>query len=123
MADFQSLALNGAFTILYFVMEESRSLPKDADFAMDPTLAGLTYIFTAPQQICDNCGQHAEQGTIVTNTVPITSLLLDYVAIGKLQSLNPEHVKPFLIKGLEWRIISVSRSLMLWTLSRADLSR
>ncbi len=48
MADFQSLALNGAFTILYFVMEESRSLPKDADFAMDPTLAGLTYIFTAP---------------------------------------------------------------------------
>jgi len=113
ISDFESLALNGAFTILYFVMEESRSLPKDADFAMDPTLAGLTYIFTAPQQICDNCGQHAEQGTTVTNSVPITSLLLDYVAIGKLQSLNPKHVKPLLIKGLKWRIISVSRSLML----------
>ena len=75
-------------------MDESRSLPKDTDFAMDPTLAGLTHIFTAPRRICDNCGQQGEQASIVTNTISITSLLLDYVAVGKLQSLDAEHVKP-----------------------------
>ena len=48
------------------------------------------------------------QGNIVTNTVPITSMLLDYVKTGHLESLHPDHVGPFLIRALRWRIITVS---------------
>ena len=32
-------------------------------------------------------------------------MLLDYEAIGQLQSLRPEHVKPFLVKNLKWRVV------------------
>ena len=41
--------------------------------------------------------------------VLITSILLDYVETGKLQSLDAEPVKPFLVDGLKWRVISVRR--------------
>ena len=88
-------------------MDEPQSLRPDADYVMEPSLAGITHVFAAPEQICDNCGLQGEQSAIVTNTVPVTSLLLDYLAKGTLESLRPEHVKPFLIKGLKWRVVSV----------------
>ena len=78
---------------------------------MEPSLAGLTHVFAAPQEICDNCGLQNQQGEIMTSTVPITSLLLDYIKGGQLESLRPEHVKPFLTTGLKWRVVSVSSYL------------
>ena len=102
------MALNGAFTIFYFVNDSSAPIPADSNYILEPTLAGLTHIFAAPETLCDNCGRQDQQATIVTNTVPITSLLLDYVKKGRLESLRPEHVKPFLIPGLKWRVVSVS---------------
>ena len=102
------MALNGAFTIFYFVNESSAPIPADSNYILEPTLAGITHIFAAPEDLCDNCGRQDQQGTVVTNTVPITSLLLDYVKKGRLESLRPEHVKPFLIRGLKWRVVSVS---------------
>ena len=42
------------------------------------------------------------------NTVPITSLLLDFVATGTLASLEPEDVKPFLVERLKWRVVGVN---------------
>ncbi len=103
-----SLCFNGAFTIYYFVMNTAYSLPADADFAMEPSLAGVTHIFAAPREACDKCATQEQQSVKVTNTVPITSLLLDYVRKNQLQSLEPEHVTPFLEKGLKWRAVSVS---------------
>ena len=35
-------------------------------------------------------------------------MLLDFVEIGQLQSLDAEHVIPFLQKRLKWRVLSVS---------------
>ena len=104
------MALNGAFTIFYFVNDSSAPIPADSNYILEPTLAGITHIFAAPENLCDNCGRQDQQGTVVTNTVPITSLLLDYVKKGRLESLRPEHVKPFLIRGLKWRVVSVSLS-------------
>ena len=75
---------------------------------MEPSLAGITHVFAAPEQFCDNCGQQAQQAATANNTVQVTSLLQDYVATGALQSLRPEHVKPFLVEGLKWRVVSVS---------------
>lgn len=107
------MALNGAFTIFYFVNDSSAPIPADSNYILEPTLAGLTHIFAAPETLCDNCGRQDQQATIVTNTVPITSLLLDYVKKGRLESLRPEHVKPFLIRGLKWRVVSVSLAFIL----------
>ncbi|KAI9663307.1 MAG: hypothetical protein M1831_002591 [Alyxoria varia] len=100
----ERLALNGAFSIFYFVKDNND--PPGEKWLQDPSLAGITHIFAAPVEHCDNCGVQDEQSHVVTNTVPITSLLLDYVTIGQLESLRPEHVKPFLTRGLKWRVIS-----------------
>ena len=100
--------MDGAFTVFYFVNENGAPIPADSNYILEPTLAGITHIFAAPEDLCDNCGRQSEQGTLVTNTVPITSLLLDYVRKGRLESLRPEHVKPFLVRGLKWRVVSVS---------------
>ena len=102
------MALDGAFTIFYFVNDSGAPIPADSNYILEPTLAGITHIFAAPENLCDNCGRQSEQGALVTSTVPITSLLLDYVKKGRLESLRPEHVKPFLIRGMKWRIASVS---------------
>jgi len=77
-----------------------------------PTLAGLSHVFAAPVEACDNCGRHEQQAVLVSNTTPITSMLLDYMEIGELQSLHPEHVKPFLIERLKWRVVTVSVRLL-----------
>ena len=91
-------------------MEKAHSLPASTDFVMEPSLAGITHVFAAPEQFCDNCGLQAQQTATTKNTVEVTSLLQDYVATGALPSLKPEHVKPFLVEGLKWRVVSVSRT-------------
>lgn len=105
----RSMALDGAFQIMYFInYEPGRSFDDSQDVGLAPTLAGLSYIFAAPREGCDNCGSQAEQALVVRDTSPITSQLLDYVEIGQLESMRPEHVKPFLIDRLRWRIYTVS---------------
>jgi tyrosinase len=102
----QRLALNGSFSIIYMIgqFEHDASGP---ELILSPTFAGLNHIFTAPIEACDNCKDHDEQGHLVTATTPITSLLLDYVETGRLGSMRPEHVKPFLVKNLKWRVVKV----------------
>ena len=106
-----SLALNGAFTIFYFVKDNDQPIPKESNYMLEPSLAGITHVFAAPQDLCDHCGRQDQQGTVVSNTVAITSLLLDYVTNGQLESLQPEHVKPFLVRGLMWRVVSASPNI------------
>ncbi|KAH6664723.1 hypothetical protein B0J14DRAFT_706472 [Halenospora varia] len=101
----ERLALNGAFTIFYFI-GDFENKPDVYDSA--PTLAGSNYVFAAPVELCDNCGQQEREGVLVSNTSPINPILLDYIEIGELESLKPEHVKPFLVKKLKWRVLTVN---------------
>ena len=73
-------------------------------------MAGLSHVFTAPTEACDNCAGQAEDHLIVTDTSPITAMLSDYVAKQpeKLASLEPRDVVPFLKENLRWRVLDVS---------------
>lgn len=104
------LALNGTFTIFFFI-----GAPNDDasdDYSAQPTLAGITHNFATPVQYCDHCGRQEEQGRLVSGTVVITPILKDYILAEEkeLRDLTPESVKPFLVKHLKWRIVTVSSS-------------
>ena len=49
---------------------------------------------------------------LVSDTTPITPILIDYVSNGKLNSLLPVDVTPFLRTNLHWRAVGVSRTIM-----------
>ena len=80
-------------------------------YKMAPTLAGINHVFAAPAAACDNCARQGEDHLVIGNTKPITSMLLDYVKIGKLANLQPDVVVPFLRSNLDWRVIGVSLSI------------
>ena len=103
----ERLALNTSFSIMYFIggFENSDSL---VGLMMAPTFAGLNHVFAAPVEACDNCGTQEGVAHMVRSTSPITSMLLDYVQAGVLGSMRPEHVHPFLVKNLKWRVVTVS---------------
>jgi len=104
--DLRRLALNGAFTIVYTIGNiEQYEDPEELLTSL--VLAGLNHVFAAPVEACDNCGRQGEQAHLVTSTSPVTALLLDYVEIGGLESMRPEHVDPFLRKNLKWRAYKV----------------
>ena len=100
------LALNGTFTIYFFIGPFDD--PNAANYAFQPTLAGVTHNFASPVEACDNCGQQERQGHIVTGTLAITPILKDYVLTHELADLTPGSVEPFLVKRLKWRIVRVS---------------
>lgn len=103
-------ASNGAFTI-YFFLAKAGEIDEDTNsFAVSPFLAGFNHIFTAPREACDNCANLEAAGQLATDTSLITPLLLDYLNLpdNDLESLRPEHVQPFLIKYLRWRVVYVS---------------
>ena len=98
------LVLNGSFFINYFT----------GPFGADPTkyliekeLAGTTNVFAAPIQACDNCGRDLKRAVLVADTTDITPILLDYVKVGRLQSLGASDVVAFLKNRLKWRVVTV----------------
>lgn len=105
------MSLNGSFSIYYFIGPAGGAITvPPQDYAVAPTLAGSTYIFAAPKEACDNCGNQDEAHHMVSDTTPITPMLLDYIKIGELANLEPENVKPFLVDRLRWRIQKVRSS-------------
>jgi tyrosinase len=102
------LAFNGSGTIYFFVGEAPPPNIATSDYLSYPTLAGVNHIFAAPTEACDNCGNQQNQAHLVTDTAPITPILLDYIQVGQLDDLTVRNVKPFLIKHLKWRIVTVS---------------
>lgn len=100
------MALNGSFTIFYIIGEVHGT--SGSEWSALPGLVGVTHVFTSPTEVCDNCGKQEHQAQLVTSTSPITSLLIDYVEIGELASMEPVDVEPFLVKNLKWRIQTVS---------------
>lgn len=102
-------AIDGVFTIFYFVgpLSELNNDP-ECCWQTEPNLAGLNHIFSARKENCGNCENQAEEGLKVTGTSPINASLQENIESGKLQSLKPEDVEPFLKKNLIWRVVKVS---------------
>jgi Tyosinase C-terminal domain len=99
------MVLNGPFTISYFVLQNPQStIPGSSDIVVDPHLVGVTHIFASPAESCAHCADQADKHLMIRNTVPFTSQLLDYVAIGDLRSMEPDDVLGFLKGRLRWRI-------------------
>lgn len=102
------LALNGSFTIYFFIGEVPPTNISTIDYLAYPTLAGANHVFAAPTEACDNCGNQQRQARIVTDTVPITPKLLDHVQTGDLADLTVRNVKSFLTKNLKWKVVTVN---------------
>ncbi|OCL09432.1 Di-copper centre-containing protein [Glonium stellatum] len=99
------LALNDSFSFRFFLGPfEDNPL----HYYAQPTLAGSATVFAAPVEACDNCGRQEEQAVLVTDTSDITPMLLDYQAVGELQSLSAEHVVQFLKDRLKWRVVKAT---------------
>lgn len=97
---------NGSYTIFYIIGDvEGQS---GEEWASLPGFVGMSHILAAPSEVCENCARQDEQRQLVTSTTPITSLLLDYAQIGKLNSMDEDNVKQFLVKNLKWRVQTVS---------------
>lgn len=101
---------NGPFTIYFFLSRKGEVAGDASTFAQSPFLAGVNHLFVASSNACDNCGDLGAQGQISSETTPITPLLLTYLDLpdNGLESLRPEHVKPFLVNYLRWRVVFVS---------------
>jgi hypothetical protein len=105
------MALNGSFSVYYFIGEPNTSITGTTNtFIHEPSLAGFSFNLSGSAESCQNCANHAQQRLMVTNTEMITPMLIDYIIVHKLASLDPKDVKPFLIDRLRWRIVAVSFS-------------
>jgi tyrosinase len=60
---------------------------------------------------CDKCKRDEEDGLKVRGIVPLTSSLVDVITQGKLSSLDPANVVPYLIDNIYWRVTLVRASL------------
>ncbi|KAF3000407.1 hypothetical protein E8E14_002195 [Neopestalotiopsis sp. 37M] len=101
----ERLALNGTFTIYYFVGGVPGNDVTPSRYCLHPTLAGVKHIFAAPVEACDNCGEHREAGQTESGTLPINPILLDHKIAGNLADLSPNSVQPFLVNNLRWRVV------------------
>ncbi|KAM7203335.1 hypothetical protein V8F33_002326 [Rhypophila sp. PSN 637] len=100
-------AANGPFTIYFFLAPQGEVTSEGASLAQSPFLAGINHMFVASAEACDNCGDLEALRQMSSETTPITPLLLTYLELedNELESLRPEHVKPFLVKYLRWRVV------------------
>ncbi|KAF5558860.1 tyrosinase precursor (monophenol monooxygenase) [Fusarium phyllophilum] len=106
----ERMLANGTYTIYYIIGDVQGQT--GAEWSSLPGFAGLSHILAAPANVCDNCASQEEQGQLVTSTTAITSLLLDYVQIGKLNSMEENDVKQFLIDNLKWRVQTVAGEVL-----------
>ncbi|KIX96367.1 uncharacterized protein Z520_08145 [Fonsecaea multimorphosa CBS 102226] len=109
----ERLALNGSFTIFYFIGTPPPVAVPTSQYISYRTLGGISHIFAAPVEACDNCHMQAVNlNHLQTDTAGITSTLLDYMLTGDLADLSPENVKPFLVKNLKWRVVTATGELV-----------
>ncbi|KAF5586322.1 tyrosinase precursor (monophenol monooxygenase) [Fusarium pseudocircinatum] len=101
---------NGTYTIYYIIGEVQGQTGEE--WSSLPGFVGMSHILAAPRNICENCATKDEEGQLVTSTTPMTSLLLDYVQIGKLNSMGEDDVKKFLIDNLKWRAQTVAGEVL-----------
>ncbi|SCV49123.1 related to tyrosinase precursor (monophenol monooxygenase) [Fusarium fujikuroi] len=106
----ERMLADGTFTIYYIIGDVQGQTGQE--WSTLPGFAGVSHILAAPANVCDNCASQEEQRQLVTSTTPITSLLLDYVQIGKLSNMDEDNVKEFLIKNLKWRVQTIAGEVL-----------
>ncbi|KAF5690448.1 tyrosinase precursor (monophenol monooxygenase) [Fusarium circinatum] len=106
----ERMLANGTYTIYYIIGDVQGHTGQE--WSTLPGFAGLSHILAAPPSVCANCANHQKQAKLVTSTTPITSLLLDYVQIGKLSNMEEENVKKFLIDNLKWRAQTIAGEVL-----------
>ncbi|GME33151.1 Tyrosinase [Neofusicoccum parvum] len=91
-------ALDGTFTIYFFVGPVREIDTNPSKWKNDPILAGVNHVLTANEEACDNCAQQSADGMKVSGTSAITPILLDYVEYNR-QARDPDQVS-----GLKVRV-------------------
>lgn len=104
----QRLALNGTFTIYFFVGVVPGDEVPTSQYLIYPTLAGYTHIFAAPVEACGECEQQHDVRQKQSDTVPMNRILLNHKIAGNLANLSPDRVEPFLVNNLRWMVVNVS---------------
>jgi tyrosinase len=95
-------ALNQTFRVYVFL----------GDFISEPTtwatehndVGRFTVFGRDAATSCSKCQQDRSDDLIVTGTVPLTSALLQDIVEGRLASLEPSDVEPYLERHLHWRV-------------------
>ncbi|KAF5693620.1 tyrosinase precursor (monophenol monooxygenase) [Fusarium denticulatum] len=106
----ERMLANGTYTIYYIIGDVQGQTGQE--WSTLPGFAGLSHILAAPASVCENCANQEEQAQLVTSTTAITSLLLDYVQIGKLSNMEEDSVKKFLVDNLKWRAQTVAGEVL-----------
>lgn len=99
------MAMDGTFTIFYILGDVSND--DGVPWTQLPGFIGATHVFTAASAVCGNCNSQAQNKQLVTGTTPFTSRLIENVESGRLNSMRPADVNPFLVKNLKWRAQTV----------------
>ncbi|KAI9673898.1 MAG: hypothetical protein M1817_002104 [Caeruleum heppii] len=103
----QNHALPTSFFVHIFVGDFD---PTPDTWSFEPNLVGSHCVFAHSQSngTCSMCkaeASHEEEGK-VTGTIPLTSALLEDIKAGRLKSLEPVDVEPYLKQNLHWRVTS-----------------
>jgi len=98
-------AAGGSFNVHVFLGEFSSD---PTQRAYDDNLVGTFSVFANDPETtgCEKCQNEAENGLIVTGSIPLTGALLDRIPLDRipeLNSLEPENVIPYLQSKLHWR--------------------
>lgn len=64
----------------------------------------VTMLGRSPESECGRCHHDKARNLMATGSVPLTSALLQDIHAGKLRSLEPDDVVPYLAQHLHWRV-------------------
>ncbi|KAF6814923.1 tyrosinase [Colletotrichum sojae] len=99
--------LNGNYVVHVFL-----GSPDDANPRLYPTQHAHVGTFATFGQdehtACRNCQEGRAAGQQITGQVPVTLALVERYLAGLVESLDPEHVVPYLQKQLHWRVALIN---------------
>ncbi|KAI9789436.1 MAG: hypothetical protein M1835_001679 [Candelina submexicana] len=114
----EKYAFNGSFLVHIFIGEVDDAKPEL--WITKRNEVGFAGIFASSESApCANCVKQRREGVIYEDAVPLNTSLPDYLQANvqtdgppmemrTLESLEPEHVVPFLKKYLHWRITDLA---------------
>jgi tyrosinase len=96
--------LGQTFRVIVFLGDFSPSPSDWAGNAEYNTVGRVTMLGRNSDTQCGKCQEDQENDLMIAGAVPLTSALLQDIAAGKLQSLEPKDVVPHLKTDLHWRV-------------------
>ena len=94
--------LGQTYRVIVFLGDIS---PNPADWDLEYNCVGrVTVLGRSPNSQCEKCERDRDASLTITGTVPLTSALLQDITAGRLSSLEPAEVVPYLRENLKWRV-------------------